>query len=89
MRVRIQAGEGGAVVARSRGVRVENLAKAMGSMVSEATKPLLRHKNCHGGKAKDEKRKDEQIQHGHLHVVGFDSFAQVLRRAPDHEAGRR
>ena len=31
--------------------------------------------------------KNEQCQHRHLHVVGLDFFAEIFRRASDHQAG--
>ena len=38
-------------------------------------------------KREDDEREDEHVEHGHLHVVGFDLLAQVFGRAADHEAG--
>ena len=40
-----------------------------------------------GGEREDDEREDERVEHGHLHVVGFDLLAQVLRRAADHQSG--
>src|SRR5579872_508352 len=40
-----------------------------------------------GGKNKDDERKDEHNEHRHLHVVGFDLLAEVLRGAADHQTG--
>ena len=37
-------------------------------------------------KAEDDNRQDEQRQHRHLHVVGFDFLAEIFRRAADHQA---
>ena len=35
----------------------------------------------------DRQREDQHDEHRHLHVVGLDLLAQVLRRAADHQAG--
>ena len=35
----------------------------------------------------DQGRRDEDDQRRHLHLVGLDLLAEILRRAPDHEAG--
>ena len=37
--------------------------------------------------AKNDQRENQRDQHRHLHVIGFDLLAQVLRRAPDHQSG--
>ena len=37
------------------------------------------------GEAEDREREDEDVEHRHLDVVGFDFLAEVLGRAADHE----
>ena len=38
-------------------------------------------------KTRIDQREDQQIEHRHLHVEGFDFFAEIFRRAADHQAG--
>ena len=43
----------------------------------------------HGDRGADEhdERRDQDDERGHLHLVGLDLLAEVLRRAADHQAG--
>ena len=87
MRVGVEAGEGGAVVAGGGGVGVEDLGEAVRAVVGEADEAEVRHEDGDGGEAEDDEREDEHVEHRHLDVVGFDLLAEVLGRAADHEAG--
>ncbi len=46
-----------------------------------------RHHHRHGGEAQDRQRQDQDAQHGHLDLLRLQLLAEVLRRAPDHQAG--
>ena len=88
VRVRGQAAERRAVVAGARRERVEDLRQAVRSRVagcstcrSSATPTEIAVKH------QDRQRKDQDDEHRHLHVVGLDLLAEVLRRAADHQAG--
>ena len=85
-RVAGQAGEGRAVVAGLRGVGIEHL--------GEAVRARVRHRgdgrgDHDGGRrpAQIHQRQDQDGEHGHLDLPGLDLLADVLRRAPDHQAG--
>ncbi len=84
-RVDGQAPEGGAVVSGRRGEGVENLAEAVRAGIRDADgSEALDHRNSR--QRKNDQREDQRDQHRHLDVVGLDLFAQIFRRAPDHEA---
>ena len=59
----------------------------MGAVVGKGREAEGGCEHGDGGEAEDDERKDEQVEHGHLDVVGFDLFAEVLGGASDHEAG--
>jgi hypothetical protein len=53
----------------------------------QALEAEVGHEDGDGGEAEDDEREDEQVEHGHLDVVGFDFLAEVLGGSTDHEAG--
>ena len=87
VRICVQSGERRTVVSGRRCVGVENLAEAVRAVVCQAAEAEIWHQHGDGGKTENDERKDEQIQHGHLHVVGFDLLAEILRRSTDHKSG--
>ncbi len=84
-RVRSEPTEGAAVVVRGRGHRVEDLAEAVRAGVRDA---LLARLGDHRDRGEDEhdRSRDEDDERRHLHLVGLDLLAEVLRGAADHEA---
>ena len=87
-RVRAEAGERAAVVVGRRGERVEHLAEAVRAGIQHAR--LARGRD-HADRRPDqhERRRDEDHEGRHLHLVGLDLLAEVFGRAPDHEARTR
>ncbi len=47
----------------------------------------LRYQNKNSRECKDNEGEDKCIEHGHLHVVGLNLLAQILRCSTDHQAG--
>ena len=87
VRVRAEAGERRAVVARGGGIGVENLRQAMRAGVVEAGEADVRHQHCDSCEEQDGERRDEHVEHSHLHVVRFNLLSQVFGSSTDHEAG--
>ena len=59
----------------------------MWAVVEQGAEAEVGHEHSYGGEAEDDKREDEEVEHRHLDVVGFDFFAEVLGGSADHEAG--
>src|SRR5580658_2503555 len=84
-RVPVQPGEGRAVIAGHRGVGVQNLRQAVRTGIGNGRSAEGRD-DGDAGKHEYDHAKDQHRQHGHLHVVGFDFLAEILRRAANHQA---
>ncbi len=59
----------------------------MRSRIQDARRAEARRHDRDGGEHEDRQRKDEHDEHRHLHVVGLDLLAEILRRPADHQAG--
>ena len=85
-RVGVEAGEGAAVVARAGSVGVKHFAQAVRAVVVQAGLAPVAHRRPGRETENDEGENDERQQR-HFHVVGLDFFAEIFRRAPDHQPG--
>ncbi len=85
--VRLQARKGRAVVACSRCKGVDDLAEAMRPWICQGGESDIGQQYKDGREGEDDERKDERVEHRHLHVEGFDLLAQVFRSAAHHETG--
>src|SRR5579871_2653887 len=82
----VQSREGGAVVARSRRERIDDLGQSVRSGVAERRGPLSGDRRP-GGESKDDERKDQDIEHRQLHFLLLDLLSQVLG-SPSHHQSR-
>ena len=85
-RVRTDPGERRAVVAGRRRIGIEDLAEAVRAGVGGTGQAGIDH-GGDGAEAKDRQRQDQDGEQRHLHFLGLDLLAEILRRAADHEAG--
>ena len=85
-RVRANTGERASVVPRAGCERVKNLAQAVRAAVVQGDEAPFAHDRPRGERENIDGQ-NEQRQHRHLHVVGLDFFAEIFRRASDHQAG--
>ncbi len=85
-RVPGQAGERRPVVAGLAAERVQDLAEAVRAGVERAGEARLGHRGD-GREAEDAGSQHQDDEHRHLHLEGLDLLAQVLGRAPNHQAG--
>src|SRR5664280_715965 len=78
-----EAGEGGTVVVRDRGERVEDLGKTVGPGVEWPGPPGMdRHRD--GGEDENGYRHDQHPEGGEFHFPGLYLFSQILRRSSNH-----
>src|SRR5205807_1262139 len=84
-RVACQPGEGGAVVAIGRGEGIENLCEPMRPAIGDG-REALGERHGDGSKAQNHGGRDQKREHRHHNFLALDLLAQVLRRAPHHQA---
>ena len=84
-RIAAQAREGRAVVRVGRREGVENLGEAMRSGIAQTVERGFHH-DRRGGEAEHGDRIDQHRQHREFHFAGFDLFAEIFRRASNHQA---
>src|SRR5512140_864662 len=83
--IRVQSGERTAVVSRGARKRIENLRQAVRTRVVQTGEARLRD-DTESGSDQDRERENQHGEHRELHFFGLDLLAEVLGRAPDHEA---
>ncbi len=85
--VRRQATKGAAIVIAGRGERVQDFRESMRAGIANLSMPRPAARAGNGRTQQHHHAGNQQRERGHLHLIGFDLLAQVLGRAPDHEAG--
>src|SRR5271168_974274 len=84
--VAIEAAESGAVVAYRRSVEIKNLREPVGARIGDAGGAIGTN-HGDGGEAENDESHDQDGEHGHFYVVGFDFLAEIFGGAADHESG--
>src|SRR5262245_11187138 len=84
--VGVEAREGAAVVVAHGAEGVEDLAEPVRARVGAAREPGRHHRADRRADQHDQRRQQDD-ERGHLHLVGLDLLAEILRGAAHHEPG--
>ena len=84
-RVGVESAEGGAVIRGGLRKGIEHLRKPVWPRIADAGESHLGH-HRDSRRQQNDGRENQDEEHREFHLAAFDLFAQILRRAADHQA---